>query len=246
MAESLVGTFRIFQPGSSVATSCSELESVKYPKHFGLIEIRSDKKFRMIPKRYNSIRPFLYAELSLDEAGFNSHDPKIEENIKSFLTRKVAAMIQESKSLVENIKQNENPDLIYHLKDPSSIIIRLRVDPCGLPTINQQRFGSQFVGKVGNASEILQYSRKRKESHKANAMRLNEKMEEMEENDEKDEANDDGILGGVHKIKVEELVVDALTRSNRNLTIIPQGDLTIVSHSYHAVVLHKYHRMDLL
>ena len=36
--DSLVGTFRITQPGSSVATSLCEGEAV--PKHTGLVEIR--------------------------------------------------------------------------------------------------------------------------------------------------------------------------------------------------------------
>lgn len=46
--ESLVGTFRICQPGSSVATSLCEGEAV--PKHVGLLEIRgNDFRLQAVP-----------------------------------------------------------------------------------------------------------------------------------------------------------------------------------------------------
>ena len=34
----------------------------------------------------------------------------------------------------------------YSLIDPHKIIIRLRVDHEGYPSVNQQRFGAQFIG----------------------------------------------------------------------------------------------------
>lgn len=46
--ESLVGTYRISQPGSSVATSLCEGEAV--PKHVGLLEIRgNDFRLQAVP-----------------------------------------------------------------------------------------------------------------------------------------------------------------------------------------------------
>jgi double-strand break repair protein MRE11 len=43
LEESLVGTFRIFQPGSTVATSLVEGESANHPKGLGFLEVRSTK-----------------------------------------------------------------------------------------------------------------------------------------------------------------------------------------------------------
>lgn len=53
LMESLVGTFRISQPGSSVATSLSEGESV--PKQVGLLEVRGNT-FRMTPVPLSQVR----------------------------------------------------------------------------------------------------------------------------------------------------------------------------------------------
>eukprot|EP01041_Mallomonas_annulata_P006822 gene6822-13821_t len=49
--ESLVGTFRIYQPGSSVACSLVVGESHANPKHMGLIEI-NERRFRLFPYRF--------------------------------------------------------------------------------------------------------------------------------------------------------------------------------------------------
>ena len=61
--ESLVGTFRISQPGSSVATSLCEGEAV--PKHVGLLEIKgSDFRLQAIPLSQVSERSTTTVELS--------------------------------------------------------------------------------------------------------------------------------------------------------------------------------------
>lgn len=235
LAESLVGTFRIFQPGSSVATSLSEVESCIFPKHFGLIEIRDDKKFRLTPKRYTEIRPFLFRDISLQVAeDLKSHDPNIEEKIKFFLSKVVNEMIREAEDLVNDVISNRVPHLQYHVKDPKQILIRMRVDPGSLPTINQQRFGSQFVGKVANPSEIIMFSR-RKQSNRA----VKGTSERMTDDDMivADDEVDLGPIGDIHKIKVEELVVQSLDSGNRNLSIMPETELGSVSLSLIAIYL---------
>jgi double-strand break repair protein MRE11 len=55
LEESLVGTFRILQPGSSVATSYGPSESNLYPKHMALINIKG-RKFRNFPIAYKQVR----------------------------------------------------------------------------------------------------------------------------------------------------------------------------------------------
>lgn len=213
LQESLVGTFRIFQPGSSIATSLVDGESASTPKHFGQIEIRNDKKFRLIAKPYTQIRPFLYRELSLqDVEDLNVADPKIDDKIKSYLNTVVQEILLEAKKYIDDVKSSSNPDLKYRLKEPSNILVRIRVDPAGYATINQQRFGSQFVGKVANPGDMIVYSRKRRET---NQMTVNE--EEL-----------GPVIGDVNKINVEELVSQALESSNRILSILPQSELGMV------------------
>lgn len=36
----------------------------------------------------------------------------------------------------------------YQIKDPERVLVRLKVEHSGFPTLNNQRFGSQFVGQV--------------------------------------------------------------------------------------------------
>jgi double-strand break repair protein MRE11 len=226
----LVGTFRIFQPGSSVATSLSEVESCIFPKHFGMIEIRDDKKFRMTPKRYSEIRPFLFRDVSLQRVdNLKAHDPNIEEKIKSYLARIVYEMIDEAKDLVTDVLSSRVAELRNHVKDPAQILIRMRVDPGSLPTINQQRFGSQFVGRVANPSEILMFSR-RKQSSRSGAKGAADRLtdEDMVIVDDENDV-DLGPIGDIHKIKVEELVVQSLDSGNRNLSIMPETELGSVS-----------------
>jgi len=85
LQESLVGTFRVFQPGSSIATSMNESESSLHKKHFGLLSIRANKDFMLKPIPYKSIRPFIFKDVSLDDSmNLSPSDPQIEEKLKEF------------------------------------------------------------------------------------------------------------------------------------------------------------------
>ena len=65
LVESLVGTFRILQPGSSVVTSLVEGESHLHPKNMSLILINSEGKFRHEPIPFKLSRPFIYGKYKL-------------------------------------------------------------------------------------------------------------------------------------------------------------------------------------
>lgn len=226
LTESLVGTFRIYQPGSSVACSLSEGESCLFPKHMGLVEIRYDKKFRLSPIKYTEMRPFIYRDVSLENKGLDPHDPKIEDKIRSSLIEEINGMLKESALLSAEYHQNFIADLKYHIKEPAMALLRLRVDPSKFMTINQQRFGSNFVGKVANPADLLLYSRKRKEIHanqNTDTITFDEDLREKETRDLDYDSAD------IHKIKVEELVVQALGLSNRNLSILAECNLGVVS-----------------
>jgi double-strand break repair protein MRE11 len=47
LAATSVGTFRIYQPGSSIATSLVKTESNEVPKQYGIFEMRKGLKFRL-------------------------------------------------------------------------------------------------------------------------------------------------------------------------------------------------------
>jgi len=216
LEESLVGTYRIYQPGSSVCTSLNASESMQNPKSLGMLEIKG-KKFRLRTTPYTQVRrapllslslsalsltsfccqvrPFVYADLCLSDVnGLDAADPRIEEKIKTVLTDKVHAMaitspwlspsplphlsltspsplspqvhamIAEARERGTAAVADAYPHrLTYRAKQPRQVLVRLRVDHYGYPSLNQQRFGSQFVGEIANPSDVIAFTKKKKD-----------------------------------------------------------------------------------
>jgi len=93
LMESTVGTFRIYQPGSSVGTSMNVTESLRHPKSMGVLEVKA-KKFRLSAVPYTQIRPFVFADLSLPAVdGLLASDPRVEEKIQTLLAEKVRRLV---------------------------------------------------------------------------------------------------------------------------------------------------------
>ena len=98
-SESLIGTFRISQPGSTVATSLCPGEAVR--KHAGLLEIKGDN-FRLTPQPLASVRGFAMDEVSLgDQPILDAEDPKIDEKITKFLAKQVENLIAKAGEIRE-------------------------------------------------------------------------------------------------------------------------------------------------
>lgn len=215
--ESLVGTFRIYQPGSSIATSLVEGESVLMPKHMGLLEIRG-KQFRLNATRFQQNRIFMYNEISLGKIdGLRVNDPKVEEKIHGVLTKKVEDMIREGQQMRQGLN-SINQSFIYNLRSPEQILVRLKVDHAGFATINQNRFGANFVGKVANPSEILLFTKKKKEYARSVEGKLeSEGFRAMVDDNDEEEIN---------KIRIDDLVFDALRNSKKPLNILVEVGLT--------------------
>ena len=215
--ESLVGTFRIYQPGSSIATSLVEGESVLMPKHMGLLEIRG-KQFRLNATRFQQNRIFMYNEISLGKIdGLRVNDPKVEEKIHGVLTKKVEDMIREGQQMRQGLN-SINQSFIYSLRSPEQILVRLKVDHAGFATINQNRFGANFVGKVANPSEILLFTKKKKEYARSVEGKLeSEGFRAMVDDNDEEEIN---------KIRIDDLVFDALRNSKKPLNILVEVGLT--------------------
>ena len=170
-SESAVGTFRISQPGSSVATALTAGEARR--KHVGILDVRGSQ-FRMTPVPLTQVRSFAMGELSLQdqERVINPQDPKVESKILDLLSKEVKQLIKEARESSQHLLEDANPTdndnyddnehpktsisekLKYKIIDPEQVLIRLRVEHAGFASLNNQRFGSRFVGEV---VRLLQY-----------------------------------------------------------------------------------------
>lgn len=225
LMDSLVGDYRILQPGSSIACSLSKPESAACPKHMVYFEVK-ERKFRIKPIKFQQIRQFLYDEVSLqDESNINPTDPKVDEKVWNFLKQKVDIMIREARlNLVAEEADEERQR--FTIKDPEKVLIRLRLEHDGFAAVNQQRFGSQYVGAVANPSEILLLAKKRKDYGRT-----------IEANkDTKDEIRQifaAGVEEEISKIKIEDLVKDALSTNRNSLSLLLEDEMAQVSCRLH-------------
>lgn len=96
-SESLVGTFRIIQPGSSVATSLTAGEARR--KQVGLLEIKGGN-FRLTPKTLSCVRSFAVGEVVLGDMSrerggvLDVEDPHVEDRMSELLEAEVNALVR--------------------------------------------------------------------------------------------------------------------------------------------------------
>jgi double-strand break repair protein MRE11 len=227
LSESLVGTYRIYQPGSSVSTSLVEGESMSHPKGMGLLEIRL-KKFRLKSIVFNQIRPFVYGDLSLaDWPELNANDPKIEEKIKDILTKRVNSMILEAREKSSAVDNSLTNILKYRVLSPFQVLVRLRVEnEGGYPTVNQQRFGSQFVGEVANPSDLIFFAKKKKDNDYSNMDR--NKNKKRQSTSDLLQMIQEGEVEAIYKINIEDLVNETLGSSNKELSVLVEAEMAQV------------------
>lgn len=177
--ESAVGTFRITQPGSTVATSLTEGESL--PKHFGILDIRANQ-FRLTPVPFMQVRPFAMKSVVLaDMEGLDSDDAVRSESLMGEILRKEVEMLvdearkdsrllkvqRKNGSLVDTSRADGDCDevdshdvllskkLDFQVAEPERVLVRLKVEHSGFSTLHNQRFGSHFVNEV---VRVKQYS----------------------------------------------------------------------------------------
>jgi double-strand break repair protein MRE11 len=166
----------VVQPGSTVATSLALGESL--PKHVVMLEVKRGRmKHREIALQ--TVRLFEFGEVHL---GDPKHDLSVADHkgTEKFLYGRLQEMIKrqetafdEKRSLWESgigppaIAGVKYPPAEYYLAHLPRVLrqplIRLRVEYSGgFDTINPQRFGQSFVGRVASATEILLFFKKRK------------------------------------------------------------------------------------
>lgn len=153
--ESIVGTFRISQPGSSVATSLISGEAVR--KHVGLLDIKNNR-FRLKPIPLTQVRSFAMSEISLRELKdhLDPEDPKIDAQVTKVLEDEVKMVIREARQKTKDLLKDakvmgnitDDGRLKYKLENRDAVLVRVKVDHSGFTTLNNQRFGAKFVGHV--------------------------------------------------------------------------------------------------
>ncbi|RZC50778.1 hypothetical protein C5167_019205 [Papaver somniferum] len=188
--------FHITQPGSSVATSLIDGEAK--PKHVLLLEIKGNQ-YRPTKIPLHSVRPFEYAEVVLkDEADI---DPNDQASVLEHLDNVVRNLIEKSSGTPVSRSELALP------------LIRLKVDYSGFMTINPQRFGQKYVGKVANPQDILIFSKaaKKRQAH-------------------------EGKIDDSERLRPEELNqqnIEALVaESNLKMEILPVNDLDVALHDF--------------
>ena len=68
---------------------------------------------------------------------------------------------EKSRALEDEFDDSDKPERKYFIKQPEKVLVRLKVEHSGFTTLNNQRFGSQFVGEVANPSDILLFHKRR-------------------------------------------------------------------------------------
>eukprot|EP01039_Chlorochromonas_danica_P003315 gene3315-3636_t len=221
LSESVVGTYRILQPGSSVACSLSAGESSERPKHMVFFEVK-ERKFRSKPIRYQNVRQFIFDDIALRGIpGLEPNDPKVEEKMKEELAKKVVSMISEARRGILEPAATK-----YGIIDPQKVLVRLRVDHEGFPSLNHQRFGSQYLGDVANPAEILLLTKKRKEINRSNFETREAVKNELRQ------LIEEGAEEEVHRIKIEDLVNEALSGGKNALSILAESEMAQAMDDY--------------
>ncbi|XP_074302214.1 double-strand break repair protein MRE11-like isoform X2 [Silene latifolia] len=188
--------FHITQPGSSVATSLIDGESK--PKHVLLLEIKGNQ-YRPIKIPLHSVRPFEYAEVVLKD--IPDVDQNDQNSILEHLDKVVRKLIEKSDKLAAGRSEARLP------------LVRLKVDYSGFTTINPQRFGQKYVGKVANPQDILIFSK---------ASRTKSRSEGKIDDSEKFRPEE------LNQQNIEALVAE----SNLKMEILPVNDLDIALHNF--------------
>ncbi|TRM67043.1 Metallo-dependent phosphatase-like protein [Schizophyllum amplum] len=149
--------YYITQPGSSVATSLSEGESV--PKHVALLSIQG-KEFNLQPIALRTVRPFVVEDVVLSEE--EDLDLTDQKQITNFLKSRVEALIE--KAAAEWDERNAAALASGEDALPAMLpLVRLRVETTGASEMsNPVRFGQEFQGRIANPRDVLIFHRSKR------------------------------------------------------------------------------------
>ncbi|KAK3579518.1 hypothetical protein CHS0354_028347 [Potamilus streckersoni] len=187
-----IQNFYVSQPGSSIATSLSESETV--PKHIGLLQIRG-KDFKMSKIPLQTVRQFYMKDVVLSDTSLNPADHDIVKKVEAYCQEVVESLLDKAElEHTGNKKQDKKP------------LIRLRVDYSGgFESFSTYRFGQKFVDRVANPKDLIQFQRKRTISKKESK----EDLEELK-----------GIkVENLDTSRVEDMVKDYFAKADQKLQL---------------------------
>ncbi|EPQ51935.1 DNA repair exonuclease [Gloeophyllum trabeum ATCC 11539] len=152
--------YYICQPGSSVATSLADGESLE--KHVALLQIQG-KEFQLTPIPLRTVRPFVLDEVVLsEEAETGGFDLTDQMEITKYLKSRVNALIDQANTLWDERNSRaveEGEDELPRMLP----LVRLKVDTTGVPEMsNPIRFGQEFSGRIANPRDVLTFHRAKK------------------------------------------------------------------------------------
>jgi double-strand break repair protein MRE11 len=224
--ESVVGTFRITQPGSSVATSLVPGEAAR--KKIGILDIKG-KNFRLHPVPLTQVRSFVISELSLREHRMNldPEDPKVDAKVNQLLEEEVQLLLLGARDNAKDVLRearaagsdagDENSTIKYKLQRPHEVLVRIRVDHSGFSALNNHRFGAKFVGEVANPNDILLFHRKKDPKLASAVKKQGIKPIAPEE---------------LERTNMEDLVREHLTAPEGKLQLLGENDLSEALEEY--------------
>ena len=210
-------SFKVMQPGSSVATSLVAGEAV--PKQVAILSI-TGREFKSEPIRLKTVRPFVYKDLVLSEhkeAMQMARKDNHRTELTRFLVRVVDELIEQA---IEEWREAQEEARMDDDEEPLEVplpLIRLRVETsipdstASFDVENPQRFSNRFVGKVANTNDVVQFHRKKKTALSS--------MRKVAGDVEDQEIM--SHLQGLDTVKVEKLVREFLAA--QSLTILPQN-----------------------
>ncbi|KAL7536400.1 hypothetical protein ACHAXR_009255 [Thalassiosira sp. AJA248-18] len=153
------------------------------------------------------------------------------------LVGEVEALIQKARDEAEHLAQDaeeeaqrsraledefdtDKRERKYKIKDPEKVLVRLKVEHTGFTTLNNQRFGSQFVGEVANPSDILLFHKRRQadsaKGGKAGASKKKRGAAGMDVPMEPEDLAD---------INIEDLVNENLVNNEKKLELLDEKSM---------------------
>ncbi|CAK9442010.1 uncharacterized protein LODBEIA_P58100 [Lodderomyces beijingensis] len=196
-------TFDVLQAGSSLATSLCEGEVAD--KKVFILSIKGGD-YSLQPIALQTVRPFVMREIVLSKtdliAGVAS-----KADVIGFLT-------QEVEKAIEKVNSTRNAGSNRELYLP---LIRLRVEYSdGYEIENAQRFSNQFVGRIANVNDVVQFHKKKKKTIASVANGLIQKTkfdaDLLEESLKEKKQNTD--------LELQDIVSDFLKQTQ--LTLVPE------------------------
>lgn len=147
--------FYVSQPGSSVATSLAEGESLA--KHCGLLLVHGTQ-FKLEPIKLRTVRPFVFdtVDLELFETVLHLKEKNATQRIQDFVAERIETMIKRAEA-----------QLSGHPSQPKIPLIRLRiVYDAEVQMFNSVRFGNTYYGRVANPIDMILFKKQTKRTAK--------------------------------------------------------------------------------